>query len=252
MFKATLSDPSLFVDSVSTIGELIDEGIFKLRKEGITMMATDRAMVAAVDFSLSSKAFEKYEIDEEQSIGLNVTNLLSFLKRVKSDDRLTLEMKGNKLEIIMENGSRRRFTLPLLDLSEGEMPQTDQLESQYTARVVLKPEELQKGLDDAEIIADNVLLEANVDRFSMRAEGDISKAELELEKGKNSSLLELISKGSIKSRYPLDYLKKIMKAGKMVDSMVLKFGNDFPMKMEFNVADKVSLSTVVAPRVSES
>jgi len=251
MFKATLSKPSLLVDSIATIGELIDEGIFKLKEDGISMMATDRAMVAAIDFHLSSSAFEIYEIDKEQSIGLNITNLLSVLKRVKSNDKLTLELKKNELEIIVENESRRKFTQPLIDLSEGEMPQIDQLENQYTARVVLSPEELQKGLEDAEIITDNVLFEATNDKFVMRAEGDISKSELELEKGK-SSLLEISSNGIAKSRYPLDYLKKIMKAGKMVNYVVLKFATDFPMKLEFKDNDnKLSLAAVIAPRVSE-
>ncbi len=252
MFKATLSEPSLLVDSISTIGELIDEGILKLKKNGIFMAATDRAMVAAVDFSLSSSAFDKYELDEEQSIGLNITNLLSLMKRVKPNDKLTLELKGNKLEIIIENGSRRKFTQPLIDLSEGELPQTDQLEGQYTSQVVLKSDEFQKGLDDAEIITDNVLFETSDSKFVMKAEGDIQKAELELEKGKDNSLLEISSKGTAKSRYPLDYLKKIMKAGKMVDTVVLKFASDFPMKLEFSDAGKLSLNMILAPRVSES
>ena len=252
MFKATLKEPSVFVDSILTIGELIDEAVFKLRKDGISMMATDRAMVAAVDFNLSSSAFDKYEIENDQSIGLNVTNMLSVLKRVKGDDSLTLELKGNKLEFVLDGGSKRKFVVPLIDLSEGELPQTDQLEKQYTSKVTMKPEELQKGLDDAEVITDNVMLEASGNKFTMRAEGDLNKAELELEMGKNDSLLEIMATGNVKSRYPLDYLKKMMKAGKMVDSVVLKFATDFPMKLEFNNEDKSRLHFVIAPRVSDN
>ncbi|MFQ6120306.1 MAG: DNA polymerase sliding clamp, partial [Methanosarcinales archaeon] len=60
MFKATITDVNLLRDSISTIAELIDEGIFKIAKDGISLVAADRAMVAVVDFKILSTAFEKY------------------------------------------------------------------------------------------------------------------------------------------------------------------------------------------------
>jgi proliferating cell nuclear antigen len=247
MFNAVLNSPSIFINSVATIGELIDEGIFNLSKDGITFIAADRAMVAVVDFKISSQAFDKYEIDKEQSMGLNVTNFLSVLKRCGSGDKLTLSLKDNKLEVIMENSSKRRFLVPLLDLTQEEIPPIHQLE--FTAKAVLKPAILQSGIDDAEIIADAVLFEAANNKFLMRAEGDVSKTELELEKG-SESLIELKDSGA-KARYPLEYLKKMIKAAKIADSVSVQFGQDYPMKMSFESAGKVSLSIIVAPRVSE-
>jgi proliferating cell nuclear antigen len=247
MFKATLTAPAIFINSIATIGELIDEGLFKLSKEGISFMAADRAMVAVVDFKLSSQAFDKYDIDAEQNIGLNVTNFLSVLKRCSPSDKLTLSLQDSKLEVIIENGSKRKFLVPLLDLQQDEVPPINQLE--FTAKAVLKPAILQSGLDDAEIISDAVMLETLNNKFLMRAEGDISKAELELEKG-SESLLELVDTG-VKARYPLEYLKKMMKAAKIADIVSLQFGQDYPMKIEFK-NEKCQLSFVLAPRVSES
>jgi proliferating cell nuclear antigen len=247
MFNATLNQPSIFINSVATIGELIDEGIFNLSKDSITFIAADRAMVAVVDFKISSQAFDKYEIDKEQSIGLNVTNFLSVLKRCGSGDKLSLSLKDSKLEVIMENSSKRRFVVPLLDLTQEEIPPINQLE--FTAKAVLKPSILQSGIDDAEIIADAVLLETANNKFFMRAEGDVSKTELELEKG-NESLIEL-KDSSVRARYPLEYLKKMIKAAKIADNVSVQFGQDYPMKMSFESAGKVSLSIIVAPRVSE-
>ena len=42
MFKALMSNSSIFVDSITTIGELIDEGVFKINKNGMTLIAADR------------------------------------------------------------------------------------------------------------------------------------------------------------------------------------------------------------------
>lgn len=249
MFKATIKNVSLLTDSISTIAELIDEGIFKISKDGISLIAADRALVAVVDFKILSTAFEKYDLDSDKSVGINIGNLLSVLKRAGAGDKATLNLQDSKLEIVMENSSRRRFVIPLLDLSQEEVPPIDQLE--FLSKVDLKPDILQSGIEDAEVVADSVLFEASKDRFGMKAEGDISSTQLELEKG-NQALLGIKSDGEIKARYPLDYLKKMIKATKISDSVSIEWGQDYPMKLSFKATDKVSLSFILAPRVSEN
>ncbi len=248
MFTARLSDPRLFVNAVSTIGELIDEGIFNLGKDGISLIAADRAMVSVVDFKMSANAFDEYKIDAEQKIGLNITNLLSVLKRVDAEDKLVLNLQDSKLEIRLEGKSKRRFVVPLLDITQEEIPPISQLE--FPAKAEIKPHLLIIGIEDADIISDAVLFEATNDKFVMRAEGDVSKAELELERG-NENLLNLETSSEVRSRYPIDYLKKIVKAAKIADIATIRLGQDYPMELEFKAGDKASISFVIAPRVSE-
>lgn len=249
MFTVKLSDPKLFVNAVSTIGELIDEGVFNLTKDGISFIAADRAMVSVVDFKMSPTAFDEYKIDSEQRIGLNITNLLSVLKRVGNDDELTLNLQDSKLEIKLQGSSKRRFVVPLLDISQEEIPPISQLE--FPAKVEVKPHILESGIEDADIISDAVIFETSNDKFIMRAEGDVSRAELELERG-NENLLNLEANSEVKSRYPIDYLKKMVKAAKIADKATIRLGQDYPMKLEFKAGDKASISFVLAPRVSDS
>jgi len=249
MFKATIADVDLLRDSISTIAELIDEGIFKITKDSISLVAADRAMVAVVDFKILSTAFEKFDADQEQAIGMNIGNLLSVLKRAGAGDKITFNLQDAKLEIVLENSSRRRFVIPLLDLSQEEIPPIEQLE--FTAKAELKPEIIESGIADAEVVADSVLFEASLGKFGMRAEGDVSSTHLELEKG-NEVLLDLKVDGETKARYPLDYLKKMIKAAKIADSVTIEWGQDYPMKLSFKAGDKVSLKMILAPRVMES
>ncbi len=78
----------------------------------------------------------------------------------------------------------------------------------------------------------------------------MSKSELELAKGE-SALMSLDTADETKSRYPLDYLKKMVKAAKISDTVIVQFGQDYPMKLSFKSGDKASLQFVLAPRVSE-
>jgi hypothetical protein len=84
----------------------------------------------------------------------------------------------------------------------------------------------------------------------MNASGDISSTELTLERG-NDALLELSATGTVRARYPLDYLKKMIKASKLANEISLRWSTDYPMRMDFTSVDKISLGFVLAPRVSE-
>jgi len=248
MFKAVMSDSSLLRDSISTIGELIDEGIFKVNKNGIELIAADRAMVAVVDFKLPATVFDKFEVDKEQNIAVNMTNLVSVLKRVGGNERLELELRDNTLEIRMKNASTRKFMVPLLDITQEEIPPINQLD--FKAKVKVKSEILKSGIEDADIVSDSVVFEASKDVFNLRASGDISSAELMLERG-NDALLDMNATGVVTARYPLDYLKKIIKASKLANEINLRWSKDYPIRMDFTSVDKVSLGFVLAPRVSE-
>lgn len=248
MFKATLTETNLLRDSIASIAEIIDEGLFKVRKDGISFIAADRAMVSVVDFFIAAQAFEKYEVDAEQLIGLNIPNFLSVIKRAGTGDKLSFELKDAKLQVVIEGASKRRFLVPLLDLSVEEIPPVNQLE--FKSKVQLKSDVLQSGISDAEIIGDSIILEATPERFGMIADGDVSKAELELTKD-NASLIELSVPSEMKARYALDYLKKMAKAAKLSDSVTIEHGQDYPMRISFAAGDKVRLSFILAPRVTE-
>jgi len=248
MFKATISDVSLLRDSIDTISQLIGEGIFNLTKNGISLVATDRAMVAVVKFELKKSAFDDYKCDKDTSIGVNIENFLQILKRAKSTDKITLELSedNSKLKIEMKGEGVRKFSIPLLDISKGEIPDIDQLD--FSAKMQVKTSVMEEGINDADIISDSVILESDGKVLTLKTEGDSSSVESKIDK--NSGLIE-ITGDSVRSRYALEYLKKMIKAGKISETTSLQMGRDFPLKLEFVKPDKVSMSFVLAPRVED-
>jgi len=246
MFKVTISDVSLLRDSIDTISQLIGEGVFKLTKDGISLIATDRAMVAVVNFELKKSAFDEYICDEETSIGVNIESLLQILRRAKSTDKITLELADNKLKIEMKGEGTRKFSMPLLDISAGEIPEVNQLEFQTNMKI--KTSVLEEGINDADIVSDSIVFETDGKILTMKTEGDSSSVESIVEN--DNGLIE-ISGSESRSRYALEYLKKMIKAGKISEIASLNFGKDFPLKMTFTKPDKVLMSFVLAPRVED-
>jgi proliferating cell nuclear antigen len=249
MFKAVTKDSRLLRDSIDTISQLIDDGLFKLKKEGIELMASDRAMVSFVDFKLKASSFDEYECDKDRAIGINLLNLLTVLKRVNINDKLTLSLneKENKLEVILEGDSKRKFAIPLIEISREDLPQIDQLKFNATAEI--RSDIFEQGISDADIVADSVVIELTPDNLKMFAESNNSKAELNLEKG-NEALIDLNANEKVNSRYSLEYLKKMIKGSKLADKAKIMLGKDFPLKIEFK-NESAQLNMILAPRVAE-
>ncbi|MBL7159978.1 MAG: proliferating cell nuclear antigen (pcna) [Candidatus Aenigmarchaeota archaeon] len=247
MFEAIISDVKMLRDSIDTISQIIDEAVLKVKADGLELLAADRAMVSVVEFKLSSKAFDSYNYTEDANIGLNLLNFLSVLKRAGNNDKVTLKLDENKLGLVFKGESRRAFKIPLIDIKREEIPAIGQFD--FPAKVEVNAGILISGIDDANIFADSVIIEVSPESFIMSAEADNNRSELKLEKG-NVGLLNLSAMSHVKSRYPLDYMKKMIKASKLVNIARIQMGNDYPMKMDF-IGDNVQMGFVLAPRVQE-
>ena len=156
--KIKLGSPDLLKNAVSIISEIIDEGVFSFTSNGLSLLSPDRTMVAVVDFKLLPQVFEEYDVPTPIDVGLNLTNLAAILKRVKSSDKLTINLDTkNKVELIVEGEGKRRFELPVISVNV-ERPPIDQLA--FSNRIDLECSVMEAGVEDAGIIADSLILEA--------------------------------------------------------------------------------------------
>ncbi|RLJ09880.1 MAG: proliferating cell nuclear antigen (pcna) [Candidatus Aenigmatarchaeota archaeon] len=247
MFKITLSDTELLKNTIPIIAEIIDEGVFTIDKNGMSLLCPDRTMVSVVDFKLPASAFEKFEVDSTTTIGLNLSRFASILKRIKGGEKITLEPSedNSRLRVVVEGDSKRVFEIPLLDV-KMESPPIDQLK--FKGRVEVSSNLLEDGISDAEIVGDSVVFEADPECFRIYSKGDVTSTELEV-KGNNGVKIDTSEK--IRARYPLEYLKKMIKVGKLSKQAVIEFGTDYPMRMEFTLPDKLQLRFILAPRIEE-
>ncbi|MBC5792521.1 MAG: proliferating cell nuclear antigen (pcna) [Nanohaloarchaea archaeon] len=250
MFKAELEEVGLIQDSMKTISDLISEGLFQLTEDGLKLVAADPAMVALVDFKIEKDVFETYELDEEEKVGLNLENLYSILRRANSGDTITLELEEDesKFHIKMQNGSTRNFSLPILNLSEDDIPDTESL-NQFNVDADLETKVLESAIKDAMVVGDSVTVSADDSSINIVAEGDQSNVDFTITEG-SEGVME-IDGSEASSMFSLDYLSSMVKAKKLSDTVELRLGDDFPMRLNFEVPEKARLSFVLAPRIEE-
>ncbi len=243
--KLTLAEPRYLKDSISIISDLVNEGRFKITPDAIELIAMDPANVAMVIFKLLSSSFTEYDVKEATEIQLNLGNLKQVLRRAKPDDVLTLEMEDNKLKVQLKGTSVRTFSLPLLDMEEKEQRVP---ELAFPISIVTNAGILNDAIEDVDIVAEAVNFVAEDKKFSIQAEGDISKARIDIGAGEHIKI-ETKSSGKIKSKYSVEYLKKMIAGAKVAPTVKIQFNKDYPLRLDFVEVDKVSLSFILAPRI---
>lgn len=250
MFDAKLSDITLLRESLGAIADLIDEAELRIKEAGLELVSSDRAVVAVVEFLLSRNAFSEYICDRDERIGINLASLMQILRRASQGDSLRLRLADNKLHLVIEGSSTRSFTLPLIDVAKEELPDMGKLEAGFSAAVDVDSEILNSGIDDAELVTDSVVVTVRKDMLTLKAEADASSTQLELPSG--SEWLKVIDMSEpVRSRYSLDYLKKIFKARRLAEKVRMDIATDYPMRLQFEVPGKLKLSFILAPRVEE-
>ncbi len=243
--KLTIAEPKYLKDSISIISELVNEARFKITPNAIELVAMDPANVAMVIFKLLSSCFTEYNVDKDHEIAINLANLKQILRRIKGDDILKLELDNNRLKVQLKGKSTRTFSLPLIDVEDREQKIPD---LNFPVSIKTSSSILSDAIDDVDIVAESVSFSVEPNKLSVQAEGDLSKALIEIHKD-DETVIELTGSEKITSKYSIEYLKKMVAGSKIANEVTIFFNKDYPLKLEFKEVDKVLLSFILAPRV---
>ena len=247
-FEIVFDGAKDFASLIDTASNLIDEAAFKVTEEGISMRAMDPSRVVLIDLNRPAGIFSKYDVDGEETIGVNMDHFKKILKRGKSKDILVLK-KGeeNFLEVTLEGTAKRTFRLPLIEVEELEL---ELPELPFTVKAVVLGEVLKEAVKDASLVSDSIKFIARENEFIMRAEGETQEVEIKLTL-EDEGLLDLEVEEETKSAYGVSYLADMVKGIGKADEVVLRFGNEMPLQMDYPIRDEGRLTFLLAPRVEE-
>ncbi len=244
--RLVLSEPKYLKESIAIISDLVSEVRLKVDKDKIELIAMDPANVAMIIFKLLSSAFVEYNVEKETEIAVNLGSLHQILRRAKPTDVLTLELEKNRLKINLKGETNRTFHLSLIDIEEREQKIPD---LKFPLKIETHSWILDEAIEDMGVVAESVAFMVENGRFTIKSEGSLSAAKVEVNKDEFTNVDSAIS-DDITSRYSLEYLKKMIKGSKLSERVLIQFAKDYPLKMEYNVVDKLKMEFILAPRVS--
>jgi proliferating cell nuclear antigen len=233
-----LDQPQTLADVVSIISDLVSDVRLKVTEDGMSMTAIDPANVSMVSFIIPRTSFSQFEVGSE-TLGVNLDNLKSILKRCKAGSSLILETEENTLKVQILDKIKRSFVLSLIDITSEEK-QIPNLE--FSSRVEIDSSDFVSAIEDCLVVSDACSFIIKDGKFLIEA------------KSLNSAMSEFsadevkIEAENCKSKYSLEYLQKFVKGSKLTSKTVLRFANDYPLRIDYQ-NDKVGLSFILAPRV---
>ena len=236
-----IDNAKYFGECVRAIAPLVDEANLKFSKEGLSVLSLDKTSVALVDFNLPSKAFSKYEVENE-SIGINIENFNKIISRARDGESLTInkskDAKTKITAIFAIGNSKRKYLINMIDVKETKdvVPKVD-------AKIDIIGSELSNELNDAVSISDFVTLSLSKSGFEVYAKGNIAEMQNECNPDK-------ISEKEAKGTFNLEYLRAMIK-GCDKDSMVnLTLANKEPLSIAYDIGE-ARLRFVLAPYIME-
>lgn len=233
-----LDSPKLLGDAISIISEIVTEVKIKLLADGLSITAVDPANVAMIVFRVPKESFSEYEAGAE-SWGINLEDLKKILKRASSSSSIILEQESSKLKISIFDKVKRNFMLSLIDVSAEEKEEPNLT---FSGEVELDSKEFSQSIEDCSVVAESCLFKIKDGLFYVDASGDLNSAKSEF-----SSEVAMV-KGFGRSKYSIEYLSKFIKAKSISDKVVVKFSDDYPLRIDFP-GTKMGIGFILAPRV---
>jgi proliferating cell nuclear antigen len=208
----------------------------------------DPSRVAMIDFEWPKSIFQEFVSTEPSKICLNISELLKLLKRAGKEEavELSLDDKTGRLLVTITGKYSRNFTMPTLEASEEEVP-TPKISFNVKAKTTTQG--LSQAIEDAQLVSDHVRIEAEPEKLTLSASGDLMGATITLQKG-NDALLDLEVKENAKATFSLSYLSEIIKAASATsDIATLEFSSDMPVRIDFQQQKEGKLTFFLAPRI---
>lgn len=231
----------------SAISTLLEEATFEATSEGISFRGMDPSHVALIDINWPNSAFEEYECDSEIRFGVRIDELSKLLKRANKDDNIEVSISDdNMFTMKITNSYNKKYKIHLIDATSGTTPVP---KLSFNTKIGLSIQALKEILDDVEVVADYVTIEAIDNKVTFHGKGDLGEASITLEEG-NEKLENLEVKENSKATYSLEYLSSITKAiGTSAEELFIEFSTAMPIRLEFRVAKIGRIYFYLAPRV---
>lgn len=240
-----LENPILLKKSMEIISDIVHEGTFVFKKDYMELVALNSNNVVMVVFRLLSTNFEDYSVTEDMQVSLSLEHFSGVLKSCDDKSKLVLSIiDDNKLKIVSIGKNKKEFELSLIDFADDNIQKVPALS--FPVKIITSSGNFTNAINDLSFLQDEgVSFNINDKIFSI--EGKTSSMSGKINFTENVDI-KLNEEKDYTCRYSIDYLKKFIKADKIVGTVELSFNNDYPLKIEYKVIDKLLLGFILAPR----
>ncbi len=245
MFKIDMENGKEFSSAIEALCNLIDEGTFTIKRDGIGLHALDPSQIAMVIFSMPNSAFSEFQVDSQQNVSLNLENLNKILSRGKGS-QLTLYDEENRVVVQFAGGkSKKSFKVPMIDLGQS-IDREPKVE--HDVNIILNTGAFKDAVRDIALVSSHITFEIKGKKMMMSATGDNAEAEIEYEEGDDGSVKSMDVKNTAKATFPVQYLEDMIKGADDNTDIEVSLKTNAPMKIKYAVGN-AKFTYYLAPRI---
>jgi proliferating cell nuclear antigen len=223
---------------------LVQEARVDFKPDGISAKVMDPARVAMISIDIKREAFQEFDVNGEDSLGLDIEKMRNFLRLTDASEIIDLKYDGKKISMKTGNLSAG---IPIIDPSALTTPKIPTIEPQD--KIVTDLIQIIKGIKAAEGISEVVTFSVKSDELKIYAKGETDSETIEMTIPK-SLAKEFIFTSDSKSSFALEYLTKFLRALESTEEVSIALGNDYPLRMEAPIVNgKGKVTFLIAPRI---
>lgn len=248
---------------IEAIKDVVTEVNITFDASGVRVAAMDSAHVCLVYASLQAPSIEEYDCAGAHVLGVNMLSLYKIVKTVAVNETLSMSYDPGtpELEIVIRNEEKRTdkaYALALMDIDEDAMTIPDK---QFEFVINMNAVDFQHICRDLSVISDAATLECTAAELVFRSQGDFAKAAFtvregggpESEGGPAARMSMTCGAGAsdggpLRATFSLKYLLSFTKATGLCTAIDIYFGRNFPLVVEYAVANLGRLKFCLAPR----
>lgn len=243
MFRASLDDAKDLKYIIESISDLVDEAVFFLREDMLSMEACDPSLVCKIELDLRSSFFNEYYATEKRTIGLSMNALRKISRRIRLGDGMSMELNGGSMDFTLKGPIQRQFQCLLIEAQEDILPQ---IKAEYPVFIEMDVGVFKEGIRDAAIVTNSVLFEVTPDELVISAEGDTERARIRIAKS-SESVKKFVCTEACCSRFNLGYLTSFLHSSYVSERVHIYMGDkNTPLRIDFPV-EGMRLTFYLAP-----
>lgn len=243
MISMDIETAQFFKESIETIKEIKEEGIFVFDDEGLHIKGLDRSHIQYVEALYPVSFFKEYSISAPIKIGVDFSDLLVFLKRWKKTS-ITINWEDTPMPGIIKfcyPETKREFKLKTLDIEENDI-QPPALE--YPNRIIINKKDFKEALQDFNKFCDKLWYQVG-DELNIKGENE--SGEMNIKIGIEETIEKIPEWEDSKCCITSDLIDKVIK--KIPEKqLIIEHGNDMALDIISKHQDAY-LKILTAPRI---